>query len=111
MNYIVRLAILIGCSFHARAAQDAAPATGNVGNSEFPKISADLRVTFRLKAPKAGKVQLQGGAGLAKTPIDLVRSDDGVWTVTTQPDSTKRSSCSGWVPALPKPRFIKIRRP
>jgi len=28
---------------------------------------------------------LQGGAGLAKTPIDLVRSDDGVWTVTTPP--------------------------
>ena len=56
MNYIVRLAILIGCSFHAQAAQDAAPATSNVGNSEFPKISADLRVTFRLKAPKAGKV-------------------------------------------------------
>src|SRR6185295_2879191 len=85
MKNIFTFAMLIGCSFHASAAQDATPAVSNVGNSEYPKISDDQRVTFRLKAPKAAKVQLQGGAGLAKTLIDLDRGDDGVWTVTTPP--------------------------
>jgi hypothetical protein len=56
-----------------------------VGNTEYPKIAPDLRVTFRLKAPEAKKVQLRGGAGLVKDSLDLARGDDGVWTVTTPP--------------------------
>src|SRR2546423_707459 len=64
------------------------PATTNVGSAPYPRIHADLRVTFQLKAPDAKKVQLQpGGAdnGLGKGPIDMVRGDGGVWTVTTPP--------------------------
>jgi enterochelin esterase-like enzyme len=51
-------------------------------------IQPDLRVTFRVNAPDAKKVQVQpGGAdnGLGKGPFDMERDDKGVWTVTTPP--------------------------
>ena len=38
---------------------------------------------FRLAAPHAAKVQLAGA--LSATPIDMVKGDGGVWTVTTPP--------------------------
>jgi len=67
------------------AALDGTPAPGNVGNAEFPRIAPDRRVTFRLKAPHAKQVQLEGGAGLVKAPLDMMRGDDGTWSVTTPP--------------------------
>ena len=38
-------------------AQDSAsaPAPGNVGGAEYPRIGSDGRVTFRFKAPEAKK--------------------------------------------------------
>jgi enterochelin esterase-like enzyme len=53
-----------------------------------PRVGPDLRVTFRVNAPGAQKVQVQpGGAdnGLGKGPYDMVRDEKGVWTVTTPP--------------------------
>ena len=44
-----------------------------------------MRVTFRLKAPGAKQVKLEGGAGLVKEPLEMVRSAEGVWSVTTPP--------------------------
>jgi enterochelin esterase-like enzyme len=77
------------CGFaSAQPRDDFQPATSNVRGAQYPRIHPDLRVTFRLKAPDAKKVQLQpGGAdnGLGKGPYDLQRGDDGVWTVTTPP--------------------------
>jgi enterochelin esterase-like enzyme len=67
------------------------PASTNVRGSEYPRIHSDLRVTFQVKAPTAQKVQVvppeAGGAlsGLGKTPYDMVKDKDGVWTVTTPP--------------------------
>jgi enterochelin esterase-like enzyme len=84
MQKILTLAILIGATLCLPAA-DSTPATSNVDNAEYPRISPDLRVTFRLKAPNAKQVQLRGGAGLVKDSIDLVRGDDGVWSVTAPP--------------------------
>jgi enterochelin esterase-like enzyme len=69
-------------------APDSRPATSNVPEAEFPRIHADLRVTFRVSAPDAQKVQVQpGGAdsGLGKGPFDMERDEDGVWSVTTPP--------------------------
>jgi enterochelin esterase-like enzyme len=69
-------------------ADDATPASTNVPRAEYPKVHADARVSFRLKAPDAKKVQLQpGGAdnGLGKGPIATERGTDGTWTVTTPP--------------------------
>jgi enterochelin esterase-like enzyme len=71
-----------------RTADDSRPATSNVLGARYPRIHADLRVTFQLKATDARKVQLQpGGAdnGLGKGPYDMVRGDGGAWTVTTPP--------------------------
>lgn len=67
---------------------DSKPASSNVPGAAYPRVYADRRVAFRLNAPNAQKVQLQpGGAdnGLGKGPIDMVRDEKGVWTVTTPP--------------------------
>ncbi len=69
-------------------ADDPKPASTNVPRAEYPKVHADGRVSFRLKASDAKKVQLQpGGAdnGLGKGPIDMERGGDGTWAVTTPP--------------------------
>ena len=76
--------VVCGCSWMA-SAQDSTPATSNVGNADYPRIAPDLRVTFRLKAPNAKKVELRGGSGLVKDALDLTRGDDGVWSITTPP--------------------------
>jgi enterochelin esterase-like enzyme len=70
----------------AQAGEDSKPATSNVPGSQYPRIHADLRITFRVNAPAAQKVQVKpGGDGLGKGPYDMVRDDKGVWTVTTPP--------------------------
>jgi enterochelin esterase-like enzyme len=65
---------------------EAKPASTNIGNAAYPRIHPDLRVTFRLKAPDAKKVQVVGNFGLGKGgPWEMQRDDSGVWTVTTPP--------------------------
>ena len=64
------------------------PASSNVRGAEYPRIHANLRVTFRLDAPDAQKVQVQPGGGdngLGQGPFDMTRDEEGVWTVTTPP--------------------------
>lgn len=58
------------------------PATTNVPNAEYPRIDADSRIEFRIKAPDAQKVKVQVGAVPA---IDMIKDADGVWTVITPP--------------------------
>ncbi|MFO0928688.1 MAG: alpha/beta hydrolase-fold protein [Gemmataceae bacterium] len=65
---------------------EAQPASTNVAGSPYPRVHADLRVTFRLQAPDARKVQVVGNFGLGKGgPWAMERGDGGVWTVTTPP--------------------------
>src|SRR5262245_51722795 len=85
MKRILTLAILICAPFCVLAAADSMPAPSNIAGAEFPRISSDLSVTFRLKAPNAKEVKLEGGAGLIKEPLNLTRAQDGIWTVTTPP--------------------------
>ena len=67
-------------------ADNSKPAASNVPGSQYPRIHPDLRITFRVNAPAAQKVQLKpGGDGLGKGPYDMVRDDQGVWTVTIPP--------------------------
>jgi enterochelin esterase-like enzyme len=64
------------------------PASSNARGAEYPRVHPDGRVTFRLVAPDAHKVQVQpGGAdnGLGVGPYDMTRDAEGVWTVTTPP--------------------------
>ena len=85
MKPLLTLAILVSGILRSLAASDGVPATSNVGNAEYPRIASDLRVTFRLKAPNAKQVKLEGGAGLVKEPLEMARGEDGTWTVTTPP--------------------------
>jgi enterochelin esterase-like enzyme len=65
---------------------DGKPASTNTGNAAYPRVHADGRVTFRLKAPTANKVQVFTNYGLgAGGPWDMKRGDDGVWSLTSPP--------------------------
>jgi enterochelin esterase-like enzyme len=62
------------------------PASTNIGNSAYPRVHPDRRVTFRLQAPDAKKVQVFTNYGLgAGGPWDMTRGEDGVWTLTSPP--------------------------
>ena len=61
-------------------ADDSQPAASNIAGQSYPRIHADLRATFRLKAPEAQKVRVH-----VDKDYDLQRDDQGVWSVTTTP--------------------------
>jgi len=74
----------------AQGADDSKPAPTNMPNAGYPRVHSDYRVTFRLEAPQARKVQLQpnigaAGNGLGQGPFDMIRGEDGVWSLTTPP--------------------------
>jgi len=72
----------------AQAGDDSRPATSNLPGAEYPRIHSDLRVTFRVSAPGAQKVQVIPGGddnGLGKGPYEMVRDEKGAWTVTIPP--------------------------
>ncbi len=58
------------------------PASTNIRGSEYPRILDDLRVTFRIKAPDAQKVEF---AFFDNTRYPATKGDDGTWTATTEP--------------------------
>jgi enterochelin esterase-like enzyme len=64
---------------------DTAPAPTNVRGAEYPRIGANLRVTFRAKAPDAQKVEFGffGFDGGKRYPAQ--KGEDGFWTATTDP--------------------------
>ncbi len=59
------------------------PVSTNLPGSTYPKVEDDGRVTFRLMAPKAKSVKIDGGEGFVKDPLDMIPSDDGSWSITT----------------------------
>ncbi|MGC8641362.1 MAG: alpha/beta hydrolase-fold protein [Isosphaeraceae bacterium] len=61
---------------------DTIPAPSNIRGAEYPRIHADLRVTFRIKAPEAQKVVF-GFFDSQRYPAR--KSEDGFWTATTEP--------------------------
>jgi enterochelin esterase-like enzyme len=68
------------------AGDDGNLASTNIGNAAYPRVHPDLRVTFRLNAPDAKKVQVFTNYGLGTGgPWDMSRGDDGVWTLTSPP--------------------------
>ncbi len=69
-----------------KQADESQPAPTNIGNSAYPRIHSDLRVTLQLKAPDARKVQVVGNFGLGQGgPWEMERGEGGIWTVTTPP--------------------------
>ncbi len=61
---------------------DGVPAPTNIRGAEYPRIHADLRVTFRIKAPDAQKVEF-GFFTPRRYPAQ--KGEDGFWTATTDP--------------------------
>ena len=73
--------LFLVCGLSRGQGDDARPATSNVPRAEYPRVYSDGRVSFRLKAPNAKQVKVEGGAGLVKEPLDMTRADDGVWSI------------------------------
>jgi enterochelin esterase-like enzyme len=74
------LVILAAGLCPGQPADEGKPAVTNVMGAEYPKVHADLSVTFRVKAPDAKKVQVDLGK-----PWDMERDSEGVWSVTIPP--------------------------
>lgn len=86
LSSVFSLIVCVPCGWGAE--DDSKPAPSNLPGAEYPRIHSDLRVTFRVVAPAAQKVQvIPGGSdnGLGTGPFDLQRDDKGAWTVTTPP--------------------------
>jgi len=50
-----------------------------------PEVSSDRRITFRILAPKAEAVRLNGGDIPGNGPRPLTKNDEGVWELTVGP--------------------------
>jgi enterochelin esterase-like enzyme len=88
MTRTLIVALAFAASMAQAPADDSRPASSNVPNAQYPRVHPDGRVTFRLTASNAQKVQLQpGGAdnGLGKGPIDMTRDEKGLWSITLPP--------------------------
>ena len=72
---------LLGCGLcWGQAADECKPSTLNIPGAQYPCVYPDHRATFRLVAPDAQKVQVKVGKD-----FDMVKGEDGAWTVTTTP--------------------------
>src|SRR5437762_2800003 len=60
-----------------KAADEGKPAATNTGNAPYPRVHADGRATFRLKAPDAKKVQVFTNYGLGpRGHWDMTKGND-----------------------------------
>jgi len=57
------------------------PASTNVSNAQFPRITPDLRVIYKIKAPEGAKIQFD----LANKKYDMVRDTSGFYSCITDP--------------------------
>jgi enterochelin esterase family protein len=79
---------LLAVSLGAQAPQSPSPAVaqgagrggGRGAAVRSPEVSADRRVTFRLRAPNARDVSVTG----LRTPLPMAKDETGVWTATTE---------------------------
>ncbi len=76
---------LAAASFAQTPQPDAATALStNVQGAQYPQMTPDRRVTFRLRAADATKVQIRVEMPKSVT-LDLQKGDGGYWTGTTEP--------------------------
>jgi enterochelin esterase-like enzyme len=81
IRQIARVTMLL-CSLCVGQSGSVRPIT-NIPDAEFPRINSDLSATFRVQAEQAHKVQLVMEFG--QTTFDVVKGEDGFWSVTTKP--------------------------
>ena len=83
------LAVLLALTGLSAVAQTNAPVVPghpsplNFPGVQYPRIDDENRVTFRFNAPSAQKVQVS----IVNVAHDMVKSDDGVWTYTSDPQA------------------------
>jgi enterochelin esterase-like enzyme len=77
--------LLAGALGPARGAEpaDGVPAPTNIRGAEYPRVHSDLRVTFRIKAPTAQKVEFGFFGFDGGTRYSAKKGEDGSWTATT----------------------------
>jgi enterochelin esterase family protein len=63
----------------------AAAAQGPLPTVRSPDVHGDRRVTFRLRAPDAARVELAGEVLQGKGPQAMTKDADGVWSITIGP--------------------------
>jgi enterochelin esterase-like enzyme len=82
---LAALVLATGAPAQEASKAEGVPASSNVRGAEYPRVHADLRVTFRIKAPDAQKVEFGffGFDGGKRYPAK--KSDGGFWTATTDP--------------------------
>jgi enterochelin esterase family protein len=96
MRQATRLAKMLGgcvtvVLLLASAAAGQAPGRGGPAAVKSPEIFPDRRVTFRVVAPQAAKVELRspgdipGSVGRGIAPMALTKSAEGVWEITVGP--------------------------
>ena len=79
MKKLLLVIVLFCTAANFGYAQNIRPVT-NIGNGEYPQITPDLRVVFRVNAPYAHSVVINIGKA-----YNLTRDEKGVWTGTTEP--------------------------
>ena len=84
LTYILAL-LALTVSGRPQAANDSVPAPTNVPGAEYPRITSDLRVIFRIKAPVAQKVEF---AFFNPKRYAAIKGGDGFWMATTDPQPT-----------------------
>ncbi len=63
-----------------KAITDSVPAPTNIGGTQYPRVTPDLRVIFRVKAPDAQKIEFNLGKRYTAE-----KDTEGFWTATTDP--------------------------
>lgn len=79
---LMLLPLALGVQGQPQATTDSILPSTNVRGAEYPRITADLRVIFRIKAPDAQKVEFDLGKRYAGQ-----KDADGFWTATTDPQT------------------------
>src|ERR1022692_2035421 len=74
------LALLCCGACWAQGAEDCKPSALNIPGAPYPCVYSDRRVSFRVSAPDAQKVQVGLGGR-----HDMTKGTDGLWTFTIPP--------------------------
>lgn len=65
-----------------KAITDSVPSPTNIGGAEYPRVTPDLRVIFRVKAPDAQKIEFNLGKRYAAE-----KDAEGFWSAATDPQA------------------------
>jgi len=80
---LIGFAVLLLTGFCCAQSPDGfQPASTNVWGADYPRVDANGRAQFRIKAPDATTVKLNFWSN---PKMDMVKQSDGFWTATTPP--------------------------